>query len=217
VGRLPSGRTLVDPRPGGAAAACDDAPRCILRSVAPRVGTGEREGYATALAGLWGGLSRTLRQLDEIASDPERASLESLPLLQYRLHQAAELVFGIRPPRAAEDAHAELVEALEDARDLTAEVAATGPVDGLLHRWRGALFRVRLARSQVLAARVPRPEPEAPAVEETASSSFAAPLAALTLTLLGAIALTIGAVLGPWPVWVAGVAAVAVGLLVYRP
>jgi hypothetical protein len=185
--------------------------------VAPRVGTGEREGYATALAGLWGDLSRTLARLDEIAADPEQGT-DALPMLQYRLHRAAELVYGIRPPRAAEDAHADLVDALEDARDLTSEVVARGPVDGLLHRWRGALFRVRLARSQILQARAIHSEPEAvPAPPEQASSSFAAPLGALTLTLLGAIALTTGAVLGPWPVWVAGVAAVAVGLLVYRP
>jgi hypothetical protein len=184
--------------------------------VASRVDTGQREGYATALAGLWGDLSRTLRRLDEIAAEPEGAPLDALPALQYRLHQAAEHVYGIRPPQAAEEAHAELVDALEDARDLTAEVAATGPVDGLLHRWRGALFRVRLARSQVLAAKVQPTEPEPAAVDEE-STSLAAPLGALTLTLLGAIALTVGAVLGPWPVWVLGVAAVAVGLLVYRP
>lgn len=192
--------------------------RCILRSVASRVGTGEREGYATALAGLWGDLSRTLARLDAIAADPEHCATDALSQLQYRLHRAAELVYGIRPPRAAEEAHAELVDALEDARDLTAEVVQRGPVDGLLHRWRGALFRVRLARSHVLEARPSSParEPAAAAAEE-ASFSFAAPLGALTLTLLGAIALTTGAVLGPWPVWVAGVAAVAVGLLVYRP
>lgn len=183
--------------------------------VASRVGTGEREGYASALAGLWTDLSRTLARLDAVASHPDPESLELLPSLQYRLHEAAERVYGIHPPKAAEHAHGELIEALEAARDLTAEIAAAGDVDGLLHRWRGALFRVRLARSQVAAAR-PRPlEPQAEPAD--LGSSIAAPLGALTLTLIGAVALATGAVLGPWPVWVFGVAAVALGLLVYRP
>jgi hypothetical protein len=186
-----------------------------LAAVTPRVGTGEREGYATALAGLWSELSRTLSRLDAVAAHPDGDALESLPALQYRLHVAAERVYGIRPPKAAEHAHAELIDALEEARDLTAEIATAGGVDGLLHRWRGALFRVRLARSQVVAAR-PRP-PEPQAEPEEVEPSFAAPLAALTLTLVGAVAVATGAVLGPWPVWVAGVAAVALGLLVYRP
>jgi len=183
--------------------------------VTSRAGTGEREGYATALAGLWSDLSRTLTRLDAVAAHPDPDSLEALPSLQYRLHEAAERVYGIHPPKAAERVHAELIDALEDARDLTAEIVAAGDAGGLVHRWRGALFRVRLARSQVAAAR-PRPlEPE-PEPDDL-RSSFVAPLGALTLTLIGAVAVTTGAVLGPWPVWVGGVAAVALGLLVYRP
>ncbi len=182
--------------------------------MAPRAGTGERRGYATALAGLWTGLSRTLSRLDEIAAHPGRARLESLPALQYRLHCAAELVYGIDPPPGAEPAHAELLDALEQARDLTAELAQTGDVPRLLHQWRGALFRVRLARDHLTQ---PPPEPAPEPEPEPKGLSLAAPLAALTGTLIGAVALATGAVLGPWPLWAAGLVVVVVGLLVYRP
>src|SRR5207237_305321 len=82
-------------------------------------------GYASALAGLWSDLSRTLARLEAIAGDPEERledALETLPPLQYALHRASELVVGIEPPPGAEVAHAELAAALEDARDATAEV-----------------------------------------------------------------------------------------------
>ena len=56
---------------------------------------------------------------------------------------------------AARTAHAELADALRCARDATAEVAeavsiwGAAGVEPLLHEWRGALFRVRLARLRV--------------------------------------------------------------------
>lgn len=183
--------------------------------MAPRAGTGEREGYATAVAELATKLARTLRRLDEVAQVPDPDGLDSLPSLQYRLHQSVELLAGIDPPSGSEDAHAELLAALEDARDLTGEVAASGDVSGLLHQWRGALFRVRLARSQLLLPRaLPAPLRDELEVEETAS--LAPQLAALTLMLVAAVALVVGALLGPWPVWAAGVALVACAFLVYR-
>jgi len=181
--------------------------------VAPRVGTGEREGYATAVAELWTNLARTLGRLDD-AADTE--DLDSLPSLQYRLHEAIELLAGFDPPNGAEEAHADLLEALEDARDLTGEVVASGEVAGHLHQWRGALFRVRLARSQLL---LPRALP--PAVREdeeldAGQASLAPQLAALTLMLLAAVALVVGALLGPWPVWAAGLVLVVGALLLVR-
>jgi hypothetical protein len=44
-----------------------------------------------------------------------------------------------------------------------------------------------------------------------------APLLAFALTAAGAAAFTCGAIYAAWPVWVAGIAAVVAGLLVYRP
>jgi hypothetical protein len=184
--------------------------------VASRTGTGEREGYATAVAELWTDLARTLRRLDEVAEQPYVEELASLASLQYRLHRAIELLAGIEPPAGAEDAHAELLSALEDARDVTGEIVAAGDVSGFVHQWRAALFRVRLARSQLLQ---PRALPTARADEaelDDDGASLAAPLAALTLTLLAAVALVVGALLGPWPVWTAGLALVAAAVLVYR-
>src|SRR5207253_1874642 len=90
------------------------------------VGTGQRHGYASALAGLWSDLSSTLARLEALAAEPEEldeTAGEVLPGLQYSLHRASELAHGISPPAGAETAHAELAAALADARDVTAEVA----------------------------------------------------------------------------------------------
>ena len=60
------------------------------------------------------------------------------------------------PPPAAEDLHEELVAALTEARDATAEVAYAVEIDEaegvepLLPEWRGSLFRVRLARLRAI-------------------------------------------------------------------
>jgi hypothetical protein len=108
----------------------------MIGRVRPGTPTGERQGYATALAGLWTGLSRTLSHLEAIAAAPgERLAdddaLDVLPRLQYALHSASELAHGIDPPPGAERAHAELAAALADARDATGETpsrpAARGP------------------------------------------------------------------------------------------
>ena len=61
-------------------------------------------------------------------------------------------MLGLSPPIAAAPAHTELAAALAGARDATGDVVEavdlTGSrgVDVMLHEWRGALFRVRLAR-----------------------------------------------------------------------
>ena len=131
----------------------------------PGVAIGQREGYAEALTGLWRRLAWALTELESIAADPnelfdEDGVLERLPPLQYALHAASELALGLRPPTGSEAAHAELAAALAGARDATAEVAEVleqgGAVvaEALLPEWRGALFRIRLAR---LRAATPSP------------------------------------------------------------
>jgi hypothetical protein len=169
------------------------------------------------MAGFWSGLSRTLRALDAIAGDSHRldGAENALRALQYRLHWSSELLAGVSPPDEARAAHAELAGALVDARDATGEVAEALELAGpdaaadLLFEWRGALFRVQLARLRLGV----RPEQAAPAAEEPPYSAGAASL----LALFGAVAFVTGAALVLWPVWAAGLALVAGGLLVYRP
>ncbi len=172
------------------------------------------------MAGLWGRLSGALRRLEAIAADPERLddeALDALPRLQYELHWSSELLAGVEPPPGTEAAHAELAAALVDARDATADVAEAIECGGreaaapLLHQWRGALFRVRLARLRLTARSappLPLPDPHEP-------PSGAA--AATALTLLGVTAFAAGAMLGLWPLWAVGLALVAAGFLCYRP
>jgi hypothetical protein len=192
--------------------------------VRPGVATGQREGYAAALTGLWRRLAWALTELESIAGDPnelfeEEVVLERLPPLQYALHATSELALGLRPPAGAEAAHAELAAALAGARDATAELAEVlehgGAVvaETLLPEWRGALFRVRLARLRVSTPKPlpaePRDEPEPPARSDA--------LAATVLTVSGAGVFAAGATLGLWPVWALGLALFASGLLVYSP
>jgi hypothetical protein len=192
-----------------------------MRTLAPKTETGER--YASQMGELWSGLTRTLGRLETIAGDPDRLAddevVDALRRLQYSLHTAGEHVLGLVPPSGAETAHAELGAALWGARDATAEIAEAveeNGVDGaafLLHEWRGALFRVRLARLRLagppkLAA---APEPEG------SGSPVAAPLAAFLLALGGALAFVVGATVGPWPLWVLGLLGVCGSVLAYRP
>ncbi len=184
--------------------------------------TGSEERYSVALGDLWSGLSRTLARLDVVAAEPERLddvdASASLRRLQYALHLAAEHTYGLEPPPAAASAHAELADALTCARDATADVAEAVAIWGtegagtLLHEWRGALFRVRLARMRLAA-------PPAPAAtgEDRADHSLAWPLAAFTLALAGALAFVAGATLQLWPLWATGLVAVCCSVIAYRP
>ena len=186
----------------------------------PRTGTDER--YAVAMGDLWTGLARTLSRLDVAAAEPElldeTGAAGSLRRLQYALHLAAEHAYGLEPPPAAASAHAELADALACARDATAEVAEAVSIWGadgvatLLHEWRGALFRVRLARMRLAA-----PAPRAPVVEEPVQRDLGWPLAAFMLALVGALAFVAGATLQLWPLWVAGLVGVCGSVLAYRP
>jgi len=186
--------------------------------VAPRTGTEER--YATQMGELWSGLARTLTQLDRLAAEPERLAEDDAPglrRLQYRLYQVGERVYGLAPPAGAASAHAELCDALVGARETTGEVAEALEEDGndgaasLVHEWRGALFRVRLARLRLAAPRVRAGVSRAP------RRRLRVPLGASVLVVLGAAAFAFGAAADRWPVWLAGMLAVCASALAYRP
>lgn len=187
--------------------------------MAPAGGIGER--YATQVGALWSGLARTLFELEQLAADPvqldDEDSLELLRRLQYRLHSASERAYGFAPPAGIEPVHAELAGALAGARDATAELLDAVDEGGAeaallyLHEWRGALFRVRLARLRLSAPRT-RAELREPKLER----SLRRPLLAFVLTLAGSIAFATGAVAGPWPLWAAGLMAVCGSLVIYK-
>jgi hypothetical protein len=187
----------------------------IERVVREGTGTGAARHYAGTMAGFWSGLSGTLRALDSIAADPERldeGALAPLRTLQYRLHRSSELLEGVEPPAGAKDDHDELRDALVDARDATADVVEAIELGGreaaaeLLFEWRGALFRVHLTRMR-LGSGQRAPETPPPLISAATASGLA---------LLGAIAFVSGAALVMWPLWAAGLALVAGGLLVQR-
>ena len=183
-------------------------------------GIGER--YATQVGALWTGLARTLAQLERLAGDPacleDEDVLDSLKRLQYRLHVASEDAYGISPPSGVEPVHAELAAALAGARDSTAELVETLEEDGFdaallcLHEWRGALFRVRLAR-----LRLSVPTQDAPPPRQERPVGARAPLLAVLLAVLGAAAFLSGAALDIWPLWAAGLTAVGAGFISYKP
>src|SRR5215218_8069767 len=113
---------------------------------------GERQAYTAAVTDLWERVGTALTRLERVAD----SHAEELPRLQYALHAGAELAVGINAPDTAATVHAELVEALGEARDATADVSLAleygdpEAVEPLLLEWRGALFRVRLARLRAL-------------------------------------------------------------------
>ena len=194
--------------------------------------TVDRQAYTTAVTDLWKRLGLALARLERIAESPEQWSteeiLEELPGLQYCLHAGAELALGIQPPSGLEAAHAELVSSLAQARDATAEVAAAADAAGveliepLTPEWRGALFRVRLARLRALerpALQVATDDPPAPVEEERVpfNRTGLAALIATALVLGGGLLFTAGAVLAAWPVWAAGLMLAMGGFLLVRP
>jgi hypothetical protein len=193
---------------------------------------GERRQYAAAVADLWEGLGTALARLERIAeAPPERVVEEAwdeLPSLQYHLHTGAELAIGFEPPIGAAAVHEELVAALGQARDATAQVLAAVEacddelVERSLPEWRGALFRVRLARLRALERlSVPvRADDDRPVESELRAGTMSSPAAAIAATCLaiaGAMLFTAGAVLAAWPVWAAGLALFAGGFVLFRP
>jgi hypothetical protein len=196
----------------------------------PSVRTGGRQTYSAAVTDLWERVGTALTRLERIAESPADVLVEEhsdeLPGLQYSLHAGAELAVGIEAPPNAEDLHQELVAALTEARDATAEVAYAVEIDEaegvepLLPEWRGSLFRVRLARLRALerttnALAETKPEPPRRQAEHQGASWTA--IVATVLILGGAFLFTAGAVLVAWPVWAAGLALFAGGFILYRP
>jgi hypothetical protein len=188
--------------------------------VAATGGVGER--YATQVGALWSGLARTLTELERLAADPSELDdeqvLSSLKQLQYRLHVSSEDAFGISPPSGVEPVHAELAAALAGARDATAELVEALEEDGLegallcLHEWRGALFRVRLARLRLSVPATPTPAPH-----PGRTVHFRAPLLAVLLVVAGAAAFVGGALFDVWPLWAAGLMAVCGAFISFKP
>jgi hypothetical protein len=122
-------------------------------------------------------------------------------------------VHGLAPPRDAVGTQVELADALECARDATAFVAdaleeggaaAAGP---LVWEWRGALFRVRLARRRV--ADVDAAPPQPPVAE---SPSLRRPILSSLAVVAGVALVVMGALADLWPLWTAGIAAVLAGV-----
>ncbi|MDQ2985042.1 MAG: hypothetical protein M3R70_14140 [Actinomycetota bacterium] len=188
----------------------------------PSVSSGEREGYATAVTGLWRSLSRALVDLEAIAAEPDELTDEAigeLASLQYSLHAAAELAAGIQPPDGVEPVHTELAAALAAARDGTGEVVealetgGTLAAEPLVPEWRGALFRVRLARMRIAA---PKPPPAVTPLEEPPSFPVTA-LAATLLAITGTALFAAGTTTASWPTWTAGLLLFCGAILVFQP
>jgi hypothetical protein len=194
----------------------------MIGALRPIVGGGARETYTSTMTGLWNGLGDTLRRLDEIAADPDETLaqddvVESLGSLQYSLHTAEEVAAGLTPPSGAEDVHEELAAALGEARDTTAEVAFAVELGGAeaaepyVWEWRGALFRVRLARLRLA------PPTEAAAETPAPVDAIERAVASRVLLLGGAVALVGGVLLGLWLVAALGLTVFAAGAVSYRP
>jgi hypothetical protein len=203
----------------------------ITKGMERTVRGGERQAYTAAVTDLWERVGTALTRLERVADSTSEELVdehaEELPGLQYALHSGAELAVGIDAPDLAATLHAELVAALAEARDATAEVSyaleSGDPelVDPLLLEWRGALFRVRLARLRALErsrATVGKQPAGATARRRDRTDRTAASAIVATILILGgAFLFTAGAVLVAWPIWAAGLALFAGGFILYRP
>jgi hypothetical protein len=202
----------------------------ISRRMERTVRGGERLAYTAAVTDLWERVGTALARLERIAEgavdELVDVHADELPALQYSLHAGAELALGIDAPPLAASLHDELVAALGEARDATAEVAFAietadiETVEALLPEWRGTLFRVRLARLRVLErSRAAGREHAAPrdASDARTPRSGVSAIVATVLILGGSFLFTAGAVLVAWPIWAAGLALFAGGFVLYRP
>jgi hypothetical protein len=192
---------------------------------------GERQAYTAAVTDLWERVGTALTRLERVADSTSDELVDEhadeLPGLQYALHSGAELAVGIDAPDMAATLHAELVAALAEARDATADVSYAlesgdpETVEPLLLEWRGALFRVRLARLRALersrAATAEQASRAATRRRVRADRTAVSAIVATILILGGAFLFTAGAVLVAWPVWAAGLALFAGGFILYRP
>lgn len=170
---------------------------------------------------LWNGLARTISQLEALAADPRRLEderqFEALKRLQYSLHRASEDAYGLSPD-GVEAVPDELAAALAGARDATGVIVDAiedgGPraAEPFVYEWRGALFRVRLARLR-LSDSSPPELPHDPMVR----ASLKGPIAAVLLVVGGLTAFVAGAAIGPWPLWAAGMLVLCASFIAYRP
>ena len=180
-------------------------------------GTSAARRYAGTMAGLWSGLASTLHGLDALAVDSRRLdeeTVDTLRLLQYRLHWASEALAGVEPPALTLELHEDLSDALVDAREWTGDVAAAlerhgrAGAEEFLLGWRGALFRVRLAQMRLSSTSPDEAEPAAGVPWSAAAATLC--------TFVGVAAFAAGALIVAWPLWAAGLALVAGGTLLYR-
>jgi hypothetical protein len=173
--------------------------------------------YAAALADVARDLGVTLDRLDDLAAhpvllaDPERAS--QLAPCQYRLHAAAEAVLSLAPPAEAEALQSDLADALVAGREATAAIVVAlergEPLGSLVYEWRGALFRVRVARSDL--AREAEGRRGLPGFAWTRIHGIA-------LLLVALVAIATGAHESAWLVVAGGVAGALGGMtLLLRP
>lgn len=186
-----------------------------LRTLRPTAHQGELTGYAAALDDVWSEVRPALAELECVAAEPdERLEDADLAGLQYRLHRAAELVHGLAPPIDAIGSHLELADALEAARDATAFVAdvldegGMSAAEPLVWEWRGALFRVRLARTRFVGVH-DAVEPWPAAIETVA---LRRPLLGFFAVVCGVGLVLGGALADLWPLWTAGIAVVLAGV-----
>jgi hypothetical protein len=113
--------------------------------------------------------------------------------------------------------HTELAGALAGARDATGRIVevcdewGAEAAEPLVWEWRGALFRVRLARLKLVGSPT-----LGPSAEPAAPRSLRAPLSALALILFGCGMFVAGAMAELWPIWVAGMVAVCSSVLAFR-
>jgi len=174
----------------------------LSRSVTQTVGSGSPRSYAAAVAGLWIDLRATLSRLDAVAREPAALTdddVTELRTLQYELHCASESVAGFTPPDDRDAEHAELADALAEARELTAEVAdalerRASDAAALAWEWRGALFRVRFARVRLDRRRpvpVETPAPRVPIAQRP-------PVLAAGAVAFGSVLVLLAALLGLW-------------------
>jgi hypothetical protein len=184
-----------------------------LRTGSPRV-------YAAAMAGLWIDLQPTLARLDALAADADQLleEREGLPALQYDLHRAGELVSGLTPAHDAELVHAELAEALAEARELTAEIAEAlthgGPEAAapLVWEWRGVLFRIRFAR-----IRIERPRSTPAGAPEHERRGPRPPILAAAAVAIGSALVLVAALLGMWLLVALTLTGTIAGSILLRP
>ena len=172
------------------------------------VRTGDRQRYATKIAGLWRGLSEALDRLERIAADPvtrlgDPDELDGLPRLQYTLRPRYGPTVrwcGIDVPRAWRCG------CRGNVASVLIEKPARGDFLPILDGGYGLQYSPLLVYRLRL---VPAPEPaSAPTAEVERAAARV-----VTLTLVGAIAVCLGALLGEWPVAAAGLTLIACALL----